>query len=555
MTLQNYSKTTWENTPSTATPLNAANLNNMENGIKAVTDAVIAMHSAGISPENIAATIVNAAKLPNGSNDELIKANSSGSFVRSGSFVTNDETKIIDSNSVSKYVPTAQAVAKKIPVNLSELQDDINLINMLSLLPSKFEEISGTIYNGLYVNSDLSIKSSGYVYTEVIEVNSGDYLKFISESYSTAGGRPAISKSISATPVQNNSVEAILAYGASDNEAFSFEYTATEHCYIYVTQHIDDTPQRGVLTIIKNVPEKAVGEENFELLQSHMYPLKNKKIAVLGDSIMQYMSGGYGGANTQVFEENGNTHTFDEITVVDGVPYCNGNVCTVVNEKQSYYDSQGWELLKTLTKANKILNCSIGGSTIGEGELSTEYPGFESGTHRTNSLPNLVRWLFRMCENDTDPDLAIIWMGTNGLGSRDGDMETIFNMPWETLSGTGGHEARQTTIGALRYAIEKIYREMPHTYILVLGPIQADTARYSGRTFSALKQRSDVMKSVANRLSVKFIEPLTEIEIVGDVDTASSPRYLRDGLHCNESGKKVLTDFLGKKIITDYQSK
>ena len=114
MALQNYSKTTWENTPSTATPLNAANLNHIEAGIKAVTDAVIAMHNAGISPENIAATIVNAAKLPNGSNDELVKVDSSGSFARAGTFVSNDQTKIINNSSVEKYVPTARAVAKKL---------------------------------------------------------------------------------------------------------------------------------------------------------------------------------------------------------------------------------------------------------------------------------------------------------------------------------------------------------------------------------------------------------------------------------------------------------
>lgn len=133
MALQNYSKTTWENTPSTATPLNAANLNHIEAGIKAVTDAVIAMHNAGISPENIAATIVNAVKLPDGSENELVKVNSSGSFARSGAFVSNDQTKIINSSSAEKYVPTARAVAKKlsgyalsssVPTKVSDLTND-----------------------------------------------------------------------------------------------------------------------------------------------------------------------------------------------------------------------------------------------------------------------------------------------------------------------------------------------------------------------------------------------------------------------------------------------
>ena len=131
MALQNYSKTTWENTPSTATPLNAANLNHIEAGIKAVTDAVIAMHNAGISPENIAATIVNAAKLPNGSSNELVKADSSGKLNRSGAFVSNDQTKIIDDSSVKKYVMTARAIAEK-------LSDYVTVTNFFEILDNVF---------------------------------------------------------------------------------------------------------------------------------------------------------------------------------------------------------------------------------------------------------------------------------------------------------------------------------------------------------------------------------------------------------------------------------
>lgn len=110
--MDNYVETAWVDDDIPA--LDAENLNHIEAGIKAVTDAVIAMHNAGISPENIAATIVNAVKLPNGSNDELVKVNSSGSFARAGTFVSNDQTKIINNSSVEKYVPTARAVAKKL---------------------------------------------------------------------------------------------------------------------------------------------------------------------------------------------------------------------------------------------------------------------------------------------------------------------------------------------------------------------------------------------------------------------------------------------------------
>lgn len=119
--MDNYVETAWVDDDIPA--LDAENLNHIEAGIKAVTDAVIAMHNAGISPENIATTIVNAAKLPNGSNDELVKVDSSGSFARAGTFVSNDQTKIINNSSVEKYVPTARAIAKKLSNYVSN--DDV----------------------------------------------------------------------------------------------------------------------------------------------------------------------------------------------------------------------------------------------------------------------------------------------------------------------------------------------------------------------------------------------------------------------------------------------
>ncbi len=119
--MDNYVETAWVDDDIPA--LDAENLNHIEAGIKAVTDAVIAMHSAGISPENIAAKIANAVKLPNGSSDELVKADSSGKLNRSGAFVSNDQTKIIDNSSVEKYVPTARAIAKKLSNYVSN--DDV----------------------------------------------------------------------------------------------------------------------------------------------------------------------------------------------------------------------------------------------------------------------------------------------------------------------------------------------------------------------------------------------------------------------------------------------
>ena len=40
-----YSKTYWQDSPSTATPLSAANLNKIENGIEAAANAVTALET------------------------------------------------------------------------------------------------------------------------------------------------------------------------------------------------------------------------------------------------------------------------------------------------------------------------------------------------------------------------------------------------------------------------------------------------------------------------------------------------------------------------------
>lgn len=157
MTLQNYSKTTWENTPSTATPLNAANLNNMENGISRATTAIQTLEtdmSAAETDINNLESGLSALQaktvLSNGSSNELVKADSSGKLNRSGAFVTNDQTKIIDNSSVEKYVPTARAVAKKlsgyaltsnVPTKVSDLQNDSDFVSDDDI----FEALDGTL--------------------------------------------------------------------------------------------------------------------------------------------------------------------------------------------------------------------------------------------------------------------------------------------------------------------------------------------------------------------------------------------------------------------------
>lgn len=69
--------------------------------------------------------------LSNGSSNELVKADSTGKLNRSGAFVSNDQTKIIDDSSVKKYVMTARAIAEK-------LSDYVTVTNFFEILDNVF---------------------------------------------------------------------------------------------------------------------------------------------------------------------------------------------------------------------------------------------------------------------------------------------------------------------------------------------------------------------------------------------------------------------------------
>lgn len=57
MALQEYTPTLWEDAPSSETPINASNLNNMEGGISRATAAIRELEQTGVSPEAIAAAV------------------------------------------------------------------------------------------------------------------------------------------------------------------------------------------------------------------------------------------------------------------------------------------------------------------------------------------------------------------------------------------------------------------------------------------------------------------------------------------------------------------
>ena len=125
--MNEYVKTEWVDNDSPA--ISAANLNHIESGVEAVTNAVIALHNAGVSPEQITATITEAVrsslsnkmdKLGNGSGDKIIVSTANGSVQRSTYNVTNADSDF--NGGATNKVPTASLVYRKTPQRAANLE-------------------------------------------------------------------------------------------------------------------------------------------------------------------------------------------------------------------------------------------------------------------------------------------------------------------------------------------------------------------------------------------------------------------------------------------------
>ena len=125
--MNEYVKTEWVDNDSPA--ISAANLNHIESGVEAVTNAVIALHNAGVSPEQITATITAAVagslsnkmdKLSLGSADKIIVSGANGSVQRSTYNITNADSDF--NGGATNKVPTASLVCRKTPQRAANLE-------------------------------------------------------------------------------------------------------------------------------------------------------------------------------------------------------------------------------------------------------------------------------------------------------------------------------------------------------------------------------------------------------------------------------------------------
>lgn len=157
--MNNYVPTAWVNDSIPA--LDAENLNHIEAGVRAVTDAVLALHAAGISPDAIAATILSAAKLPAGADNRLL-VSAANNIRRSDYSVTNSDGDI--NGGATNKVPTASLVYR---VKQALLQAMLSQSNIYSILDN-------TLQGDSYVSPSLHVVSQTGGACQLVYDDSGD---------------------------------------------------------------------------------------------------------------------------------------------------------------------------------------------------------------------------------------------------------------------------------------------------------------------------------------------------------------------------------------------
>lgn len=178
-------------------------------------------------------------------------------------------------------------------------------------------------------------------------------------------------------------------------------------------------------------------------------------------------------------------------------------------------------------------------------------------------LPNQVRFMDRLItEYDRpNPDIIIVSCGVNDTNQyaqtySDSAFNEIIDTPLENMT----LEQKATLGGGIRWCIETLMTKYPNAEIMIATPIQSDYAYIRPYFENTIKW---IMK-FREYYSLKLIDAFNECGISrafekGHNDTSyvnpNNGRYLYDGLHPNDAGKKLMSYYYAKKIIILHNEK
>ena len=390
----------------------------------------------------------------------------------------------------------------------------------------------------------------------VYSVEAGKVYNFKADGYALKGSYPSVIFTTT-NVITNNTYLAngdILYSATATPRNVDFIFACTMNGYVVIAWISDNAELKMYETV------KTSHIDSLEEISDFSNNLHNKTIAVLGDSIMMLMRTNYSGTNTvNYLGSDGNTYAYEQLTNINGKLYVtadNSISCTIVNSNQDKLDIQNWEALKNKTGASDVINCGLGGATVSEKSIITEFP-YPDDDNRTNCLSNEVKMLNRLVQNGrTSPDCILIWLGTNNATADFGtdNFEEVMQIDYNTLADDSqGRTYRQSFYGGLRYSLETLCREYPYATIFIFTPVQT---RAGTRNYSRLEAIGKALKKMTDRYSCICVNALTDIGIVDLLEPPSGGgTFLYDGLHPNTNGKKLFANFTAKKLNQLYFSK
>jgi lysophospholipase L1-like esterase len=170
----------------------------------------------------------------------------------------------------------------------------------------------------------------------------------------------------------------------------------------------------------------------------------------------------------------------------------------------------------------------------------------QSSVSSSNTIPNQVQKVL----NNAYPafDVIIISAGTNNVTS--GLTDIVEN----SFTSNGTYIDISTldltkTASAIRWCIEKLQTAYPNAQIFLCTPIQSFEAL---RSFTNIKAKGDKIKEIASRLAIPYFDNLN-CGIYGKYENnGTGGKYLRDGLHPNNAGAKLLGEYVARQFIKYY---
>lgn len=200
-----------------------------------------------------------------------------------------------------------------------------------------------------------------------------------------------------------------------------------------------------------------------------------------------------------------------------------------------------------ITKVEQVLCTAIAGAHLCDYE-DTVLDG-TTFTGHGNTICNQVTRILN--EKPKDIDIIFIMAGTNdteiSYEELNGDVtqftEQNVYIDIDTLN-------RTRIDGSMRWISEKLYTLYPNATIFFATPIQANSQiRWTGRMLAF----SDYMKKVGSFLSVPIIDATRRSGIYGRYENYyTNGKYLADGLHPNELGKKKLGKFYASEVLNYF---